>query len=115
MKRGYTKRLIDAALNWKACATRCQTADNRELTIETHRVLLVHRRGSFAGWCVACAEAVEMLKPEDAARLLRISLRRVFRRVEADKLHFTETPDGLLFICRNSLMNFGLMMARSLS
>jgi hypothetical protein len=103
MKRGYTKQLLDAARNWKAGKT--APSGKHHFTLETHRVLLVYRRSQVQGWCPECATAVEMVKPEDAARLLRISLRRVFRKVEAETLHFTETADGLLFICRNSLIN----------
>jgi hypothetical protein len=103
MKRGYKKRLLDAALNWQEKTGIAVNHDKRQLTIETHKVFVVYRRGSLQGWCVECAELVEMLRPEDAAAFLRISLRTVFRRVEAEKLHFLETTDGLLFICRNSL------------
>jgi hypothetical protein len=105
MKRGYTKRLICAALNLNESTEKQQQGKKREITIETHKVFVVHQRGSFAAWCVACAETVEMVKPEAAAAFLQISLRRVFRRIEAERLHFTETADGSLFICRNSLMN----------
>jgi hypothetical protein len=104
MKRGYTKRLLDVAFNWKKKAGRSVPTDKRQITIETHNVFAVYRRDSSQAWCVECAALVEMYKPEDAAAFLRISLRKIFRRVEAEKFHFTETSEGLLFICRNSLM-----------
>jgi hypothetical protein len=112
MKRGYTKRLICAALKLKEKPEKRERGSRKEITIETHKVFVVHQRGSFAAWCVECAETVEMVKPEAAAAFLQISLRRVFRRVEADKLHFTETADGSLFICRNSLMNLWKAVVR---
>lgn len=107
MKRGYTKRLICAALNGKEKLEKSVRGNKREITIETHKVFVVRRRSSFAGWCTACGETAEMVRPEDAAAFLQISLRRVFRRVEAERLHSAETADGSLFICRNSLMNAG--------
>jgi hypothetical protein len=106
MTRGYTKRLIRAALKLKERAAKQEQGVKKEIIIETHKVFVVHRQGSFQSRCVACAETVEMVKPDDAAALLQISLRRIFRRVEAEKLHFTETANGSLLICRNSLMNF---------
>jgi hypothetical protein len=31
-------------------------------------------------------------------------VREIFRQVEAGRVHFTETSEGLLFICANSLL-----------
>jgi hypothetical protein len=31
-------------------------------------------------------------------------LRAIYRRVEAGELHFTETPEGQLLICLNSIL-----------
>lgn len=44
-----------------------------------------------------------MLPADQAAILFRLSSRTIHRMVEEGKLHFTETPDGLLLICLNSL------------
>jgi hypothetical protein len=46
---------------------------------------------------------VEMITPNEAAKLAGISSRSVYRLVEAESIHFTETHDGLLLICLNSL------------
>jgi hypothetical protein len=75
-----------------------------EITIETHRVLVIRRpKSSFLAWCAACAEQSQMITPVEAAVLARVSTRPIYRWIEADKLHFTETPDGLLHVC---LMHF---------
>jgi hypothetical protein len=75
-----------------------------EFTIETSRRLIVNRdRVSTAAWCPDCGERVEMLLPEEAARLAGRSTRGIYRQVEAGKLHFVEVTDGLLLICGNSL------------
>jgi hypothetical protein len=44
-----------------------------------------------------------MITPVEAAVLARVSTRPIYGWIEADKLHFTETPDGLLHVC---LMHF---------
>ena len=44
-----------------------------------------------------------MVTADEAARLTATSAREVFRRVEHEQLHFTETDEGDLLICRNSL------------
>jgi len=44
-----------------------------------------------------------MLRPEEVAVTAGVSEREVNRWVEAEAVHFDETPDGRLFICANSI------------
>jgi hypothetical protein len=75
-----------------------------EITFETRRVLVVGGRTvSAAGWCGACGERVRLVTAEEAARLACVTTRVIYRRVEAGQLHFIESQDGLLLICRHSL------------
>jgi excisionase family DNA binding protein len=76
-----------------------------KVTVETHQVLVI-RRGRHFGedWCIQCCQQVKMITADEAAVLTGVSLRTICQRVEANKLHFKETGDGLLFICLNSLM-----------
>ena len=75
-----------------------------EITVETERVLLVRGRSvSVTGWCPGCDSRVRMVTPDEAARLLDLSAREIFRRVEGGALHFAETPEGELLVCRESL------------
>jgi hypothetical protein len=76
-----------------------------EITVETYERLIIKQGGKREIPCVRCGEIVQMLKPEEAAVLLSQSVRAIYRWVESDKLHFAETPDGLLLICVNSLLN----------
>lgn len=71
-----------------------------ETIIETHQVQVIRRRGrERQGWCESCAATVRMIGLEAAAMLAQVTVRAVFRRVEAGELHFTETPQGALLIC----------------
>ena len=82
-----------------------KTKRRTEITIETRRVLLIRRpRGSERAWCPECAADLRMITPEEAAILTKVSSRTIFRWVEADRLHFSETPGGLLLICLESLL-----------
>ena len=75
-----------------------------EITIDTHRVFAVRRRtGVPAAWCRRCDDLVLMITPDEAAKLSGLSSRAVYRLVEAESIHFTETHDGSLLICLNSL------------
>ena len=75
-----------------------------EITIETDRTIVISRR-SFAAraWCGACDKQVSLVTIDEAARLASVSTRTLFRWVEAENVHFTETSDGRLFICCQSI------------
>ena len=76
-----------------------------EITIETERLVIMAR--SFTrkqlSWCSWCDEGVDMLSTDNAALVGKVSSRTIFRWVEAGIVHSSETPDGLLLICPNSL------------
>jgi hypothetical protein len=78
-----------------------------EITVEKHRRLVLRGgRERALGWCCQCAEGVLMLRPEEAAVTAGVSVRELNRWVEAETVHFDETPDGRLLICANSVVQF---------
>ena len=82
-----------------------KTRKRTEISIETHRQLVIsRRRGSVIAWCPECAGQVKMVTPDEAAIVARVSSRTIYRWVEIQKLHFSETPEGLLLICLDSLL-----------
>jgi hypothetical protein len=58
----------------------------------------------IVGFCDRCSQNVSWLTPIQATALTGLTLREVFRRVEAKALHFTESTPGLIHICPNSLL-----------
>jgi len=75
------------------------------ITSETHEVLIFRRptAGSIRAWCAGCTAEAEMLTPEEAGLMARVSTRTIYCWAEAGKVHFAETPDGLLHICQQSM------------
>ena len=73
-----------------------------EITVETDRWVVVKRCRRTA-WCRSCSRNVEMLSIDDAAILARVNSRTIFHWAESGVVHSTETSDGLLIICLNSL------------
>lgn len=70
------------------------------MTIETDEVLIIHAgRGSLT--CDLCR--AQMLRPEQAVMLTRVSAREIHRLIEAGLVPFVETPEGLLLVCIGSL------------
>jgi hypothetical protein len=85
------------------------------LTIETRQVCVIRRRqASHRAMCKACGEAVNLVTADEAAALAHISLRAIYRLIEAGKLHFTETSQEPLLICFNSLCGTDLRSIRDI-
>ena len=76
-----------------------------ETIVETQEVWIIRsRRAKPVARCAECAEdQSEMLTPEGAAYASGLSQRAIYRLVEAGRVHFAETPNGMLFICSVSL------------
>jgi hypothetical protein len=55
--------------------------------------------------CAECRQEVSWLTPNQVVALTGLTLREIFRRIEANTFHYSETPAGLMHICPNS---FGL-------
>jgi hypothetical protein len=83
------------------------TKKRTTITIETERVLIISRRvGRHSpprAWCAECDALVKLVSPEAAAALASVSPRTIYRWVETDRLHFTETAENTLLICLNSI------------
>ena len=86
-------------------------AKKTTVTITTDRWLVISQRSpqetahELEGWCEGCAASVKWLTPEQAAALSGLRLRALFRAVESGQFHFNETAEGLLWLCRNSILN----------
>lgn len=80
------------------------TKRRTKIIVETERIIVVPAPAtSRQKWCEICCTQVNMLTPEQAATLLQVTPRAVYRWVEAQLLHFVEEPDGRVLICRDSL------------
>ena len=75
------------------------------VSVETERILTIRRRRlEIDGWCEGCGGQVKLVMPETASAMTGLSVRAICHLVDAGKLHFIETPNGLLTICLNSLI-----------
>ena len=75
-----------------------------EITVERSEVFVLRRTKKTAcAWCEACGARVRMLTPEEAGRASGLSARTIYRWIEAGQVHFTETAEGLLLVCLNSV------------
>lgn len=81
-----------------------RTTKRTEITIETDRIVVLSRRKvSVESWCRRCNQRVKMVTVDEAASIAGVTSRTMYRWADAEKLHFTETADGVLMICHTSL------------
>ena len=75
-----------------------------EITIETNRLVMVRsRKVSVMSWCRNCERRTKMITVDEAAEIGGVSSRTIYRWVESDRLHFSETSEGRLLICLESI------------
>ena len=74
-----------------------------EITFAADRLRLVSLPGKVPCWCSSCSTEVEMISVDEAAVLSNVSTRTMFRWVDDGRVHYTETANGLLRVCPNSL------------
>lgn len=87
------------------------TKSRTEITIETHRVVMVRRRGRSAGllegWCARCGKEAMMIFLDEAA-LDGVTGDRIFRHLDKKRVHVTASAEGDVFICIYSLLEQNL-------
>ena len=81
-----------------------------EVTIETDEIVVIrHSQAAIQPLCPQCCDAVPMITPEQAAEMVSANARAVYRWIEEGRIHCSETPDGVVFVCPRSLFLAGLM------
>ena len=73
--------------------------------VETERLTIRQTSETVQLVCPFCEAEVLMASAERAALLSGHGLRWVINQLETNGLHYIETPDGLLYICLNSLLS----------
>jgi hypothetical protein len=80
---------------------------NIEIRIEVEREFIVESDRSGAGitlFCSKCGRDEQMFYIDDAALAVRSNSRSIFGQIESGALHSVENNDGLLLVCRDSLL-----------
>jgi hypothetical protein len=74
------------------------------ITTESREVFFVRvkSKSHIRGFCADCAAETEMLTLDEAMRFARQSTREIVRRAENGDIHFLETANGHLLVCRAS-------------
>ena len=75
-----------------------------EITIETHEVTVIHlsQHQTTMAFCERCQTMLIHLSVLRVATILGLRETAIFRLVESEQIHATESADGRLLICANS-------------
>jgi hypothetical protein len=77
-----------------------------EITLQTERTISIKSSRALTALCEQCGREVQMFTPGQAALISGLSSREVYHRVETSEVHFTETVEGLLLVCLDSLLGY---------
>ena len=78
-----------------------------EITVETE-IRIAPSPNSSQTWCERCRRKVATCTPEVAAEIAVILPNLLYQSIDAGVVHFSEGEDGLVLICRNSLLHSDL-------
>ena len=101
MWSGIYHGIVRRAKAWRVATTESK---KMQITIETSRVLIVRRTRSSRTWCLECAREVDAVGLEEAGVLTGMTPPLLRESLEAGKWHFSQSSEGALLICLDSLL-----------
>jgi hypothetical protein len=73
---------------------------------DNHRPWFIRQGGTQPRMlCAQCDERIQMVTLEEARVAANVEPNTIYSLIEAGKLHFTTTNEGILLVCLNSLIN----------
>lgn len=78
-----------------------------EIIWETHEITTISFKGNCSSmiFCEVCRSETRHLSIAEVAAVAKVSEAAVFRQAENELIHSTETADGKLLICTDSVTN----------
>ena len=87
-----------------------KTKKTTRIFTETHEVLSVRRHAHAPSevvvLCEECSSPVPLVSLEEALAVVGGTALAIYRLTEARLIHFRESPEGLVFVCLDSLIRF---------
>ena len=74
-----------------------------KISVEKTERIMVRQTKRQNLFCDFCLRETEMLSLQQTALTLNVSERQAAKLIENGAFHFTETAEGFLLICRNSI------------
>jgi predicted DNA-binding protein (UPF0251 family) len=77
-----------------------------KIRLETHELKIVRFGQRESMYCPFCAAETKHLTVAETAEIMEMSEREVFRLVESEQLHSTETAERRLLICAELISKY---------
>lgn len=75
-----------------------------KITIETDSLMILRGRTSPRAWCQQCGAETEVIPLDGVGVISNLQPTEVRAWMESEDLHRSQTPDGGVLICLNSLL-----------
>ena len=72
----------------------------------------IANRSAYTARCTGCGEEVEMVTPEHAAEIAGVTLRTIYRWIDAGNIHFVENR-GQVLVCFPALSSYAASLDAS--
>jgi hypothetical protein len=79
-------------------------AKRTKITIETESLLVLRGRNMTRAWCVTCAAEGEVIALEEVGMISNLERSALEQWLNSGNLHLSQTADGSMRICLNSLL-----------
>lgn len=82
-----------------------KTMHRTKIRFEKHEITTVRLSRNTGFFCADCLSEVNHLTIAQTAAMLSVSEKTIFRLAESKQIHSTETAEGNLLICTDSIGN----------
>lgn len=83
-----------------------KTIRRTKIKLETHELTTIRFSRKARFFCPECLTQTDFLSIGQTAKILSVSEKTIFRLVEIEQIHSTETSSGQLLICADSAVGF---------
>jgi hypothetical protein len=78
-----------------------------EIVVEREQTFVIRKLDySELQGCPQCGDNTHLVSVDEAVSIVHLTARAIYQQVESQHAHFTETPDGKLLVCPNSLLQY---------
>lgn len=75
-----------------------------KITIETESLLILRTQSPLRAWCPVCGFEVEMIPLDGVGVISNLPSPDIEAWIQSEDLHHTNSADGALLICLNSML-----------
>ena len=74
-----------------------------KITLETRRLIVITGHNHKRVWCAGCEQEALMISVDEASSKTGKSALSIYRGLDAGQIHYSETDEGALLVCLESI------------